>query len=312
MLSGEITDQRKLEQVNGTGPTEDSMVVGINRFILCIIQGAIMAKSSKSILVASDMHVGSATSVCSAEPVISELGTTHLPNKLQLALNEAWYNCIDDLEQKPTLLVVNGEPCDGANRRQVGQQSWTTNLQDQINDAGTLLKDIPYEHLIFVRGSGYHVQQDGTNFEEILAQQMGAEKYKAYGGQGLTDYYALIEMYGKTFNFTHHIGFNKWAAYRTTALAREMAGMVFEKDKMGRADVIIRSHVHYFVHVEFTHTHGFTTPAWKFPDAHLFRGGVGGTKPDIGVVECIVEPNEDVIVRPIIVETDLKPLIKEF
>ena len=288
------------------------MVVGINRFILCIIQGAIMAKSSKSILVASDMHVGSATSVCSAEPVISELGTTHLPNKLQLALNEAWYNCIDDLEQKPTLLVVNGEPCDGANRRQVGQQSWTTNLQDQINDAGTLLKDIPYEHLIFVRGSGYHVQQDGTNFEEILAQQMGAEKYKAYGGQGLTDYYALIEMYGKTFNFTHHIGFNKWAAYRTTALAREMAGMVFEKDKMGRADVIIRSHVHYFVHVEFTHTHGFTTPAWKFPDAHLFRGGVGGTKPDIGVVECIVEPNEDVIVRPIIVETDLKPLIKEF
>ena len=53
-----------------------------------------MAKSSKSILVASDMHVGSATSVCSLEPQITELGTVHLPNKLQLALNEAWYNCI--------------------------------------------------------------------------------------------------------------------------------------------------------------------------------------------------------------------------
>ena len=89
-----------------------------------------MAKSSKSILIASDMHCGSATSICSLEPQITELGTVHLPNKLQLALNEAWYNCIDELEQKPTLLVVNGEPCDGANKdrqdNRVGQQTYKT------------------------------------------------------------------------------------------------------------------------------------------------------------------------------------------
>jgi hypothetical protein len=271
-----------------------------------------MAKSSKSILVASDMHVGSATSICSLEPQITELGTVHLPNKLQLALNEAWYNCIDDLEQKPTLLVVNGEPCDGANKKQVGQQSWTTNVYDQLEDASKLLKDIPYENLIFVRGSTYHVQIDGTNFEEIIAKQMGAEKYKAYGGEGLTDYYALIEMYGKTFNFTHHIGYNKWAAYRTTALAREMAGMVFEKDKIGRADVIIRSHVHYFVHIEFTHSHGLTTPAWKFPDAHLFRGGIAGTTPDVGMVEFIIESNGRIEVIKHIAELDIKPLVRHF
>ena len=271
-----------------------------------------MAKSSKSILVVSDMHVGSATSICSLEPQITELGTVHLPNKLQLALNEAWYNCIDDLEQKPTLLVVNGEPCDGANKKQVGQQSWTTNVYDQLEDASKLLKEIPYENLIFVRGSTYHVQIDGTNFEEIIARQMGAQKYKAYGGEGLTDYFAIIEMYGKIFNFTHPIGFNKWAAYRTTALAREMAGMVFEKDKLGRADVIIRSHVHYFVHVQFTHTHGFTTPAWKFPDAHLFRSGLAGTTPDVGMVEIIIEPNGEIIIRPIIAEMEIKPLVRHF
>ena len=256
------------------------------------------------------MHVGSALSICSAEPVITELGTVHLPNKLQLALNEAWYNCIDDLEQKPTLLVLNGEPCDGANKKQVGQQSWTTNLQDQINDAGKLLNDIPYENLIFVRGSGYHVQQDGTNFEEILAHQLGAEKYRAYGGEGLTDYYALIEMYGKTFNFTHHVGYNKWAAYRTTALAREMAGMVFEKDKMGKADVIIRSHVHYFVHIEFVNTHGILTPAWKYPDHFLFRGGLAGTTPDIGLVEIVIEPNGETIVYPHIANIDKKAQVR--
>ena len=271
-----------------------------------------MSKKSKRLLFVSDLHVGGGTAVCSTEPVISELGTTYQPNNLQVALNQAWYQCIDDLSGKADLVVVNGEPCDGANKRQVGQQSWTTNIQDQINDAEKLLNDIPYDKIMFVRGSGYHVQQDGTNFEEVLAQQMGAEKYKAFGGQGLTDYYALVEMYGKIFNFTHHIGYNKWAAYRTTALAREMAGMVFEKDKMGHADVIVRSHVHYFVHIEFVHTHGLTTPAWKFPDAHLFRSGVAGTTPDIGMVEVIVEPNGELQIIKHIIPLEIKPLVRHF
>ena len=270
------------------------------------------SSSSKSVLTISDLHNGSSTSLCSEHPVISDLDTVHNPNKLQIALRGAWYNCIDELTQKPTLLVVNGEPCDGANRRQVGQQSWTTNVYDQLNDAKKLINTIPYQNLMFTRGSGYHVQQDGTNFEEIIAREMGATKYRAYGGEGLTDYYALAEIHGKIFNFTHHIGFNKWAAYRTTALAREMAGMVFEKDKMGKADVIVRSHVHYFVHVEFTHTHGFTTPAWKFPDAHLFRSGLAGTTPDVGMVEVIIEPNGEILVQKHIAEMEIKPLVRHF
>lgn len=271
-----------------------------------------MAKSSKSVLIVSDMHVGSATAVCSPNPEISDLETTHNPNKLQKELYNVWQDCIDDLHQKPTLLVVNGEPCDGGNPKGLGKQSWTTNLQDQLNDAEKLLKLIPYQNLLFTRGSGYHVDQQGTNFEEIIAQQMKSDRYKAYGGSGMTDYYALVEIYGKTFNFTHHVGFNKWAAYRTTSLAREMAGMVFEKDKMGKADIIVRSHVHYFVHVEFTHTHGFTTPAWKYPDGHLFRGGAAGTTPDIGMVEVIIESNGDIDVVKHIAEMKIKPLVRHY
>jgi len=178
-----------------------------------------------------------------------------------------------------------------------------------MNDAIKLLKKIPYTDILFVRGSNYHVSLDGTSFEEIIAEKIGAKKYKAFGGKGYTDYYLLLEQYGKYFNFTHHVGFNKWAAYRTTALAREMAGMVFEKDKMGKADVLVRSHVHYFVHVEFPNTHGFTTPAWKFPDAHLFRGGTAGTTPDIGMVEMIIEPNGDLFIEKHIKSLNIKPLV---
>ncbi len=269
-----------------------------------------MPKKSKSILIVSDMHVGSSTAVCSKDPEIADLGTTYRPNKLQTALLDGWKECISDLTQKPDLLVVNGEPCDGGNKKQLGNQSWTTNLEDQLVDAEKLLKMIPHKKIMFTRGSGYHVNQDGTNFEEIIANRMNAERYKAFGGSGYTDYYSLVEVYGKMFNFTHHVGFNKWAAYRTTALAREMAGMHFESDKLGHVDVMVRSHVHYFVHIEFVHSHGFTTPAWKFPDGHLFRGGMAGTTPDIGMVEVIVEPNGEIEIKKHILELELKPLVR--
>ena len=179
-----------------------------------------------------------------------------------------------------------------------------------MRDAEKLIRDIHYDKLLFVRGSGYHVQIDGTNFEEVMANRMDAMRYKSYGGQGATDNYAFVECYGKMFNFAHHVGFNKWAAYRTTAIARELAGMHFEKDKLHSADVVVRSHVHYFVHVEFVNTHGVSTPAWKFPDSHLFRGGVAGTTPDIGSVEFIIEPNGEILVNKHIAKIDLKPLVR--
>ena len=238
------------------------------------------------ILIVSDLHVGSSTAICSEHPVISDLGTTYNPNPLQKVLLRAWKDMIKDLKGPIDLLVVNGECVDGANVRQVGQQSWSTNLEDQMNDAKKLIEMIPYRKVLLLRGSNYHDQIDGTNLEEVMASKLkNVVKYRAYGGEGSTDYFAYVKIHGKVFNFTHHIGFSKAEANRTTALAKEMKGMHFQHDTLGRADVFVRSHVHYFVHVEFSNTHGVTTPAWKFPDAHLFRGGLAGTTPDVGAVE---------------------------
>ena len=81
-----------------------------------------MAKSSKSVLIISDLHVGSSTAICTPEPEIADLGTTHNPVKLQKELYNVWQECIDELHQKPTVLVVNGEPCDGGNPKGLGKQ----------------------------------------------------------------------------------------------------------------------------------------------------------------------------------------------
>jgi len=213
------------------------------------------------ILVVSDLHVGSATAICTEHPVISDLGTTYNPNSMQRGLLRAWKDMIKDLHGPIDLLVVNGECIDGANVKQVGQQSWTTNLEDQMLDAKKLIEMIPYKKVLLLRGSNYHDQVDGTNLEEVMASKLrNVQKYKAYGGQGATDYFAFVEIHGKK-------------------------GMHFQHDTLGRSDVAIRSHAHYFVHVEFANTHGVVTPAWKFPDGFLFKGGLAGTIPDIGAVE---------------------------
>ena len=67
------------------------------------------SKSSKTILNLADVHEGAVTSVCTPEPVISDLNTTFKPNKLQKALYNVWESIPDTLSKKKTdLIVING------------------------------------------------------------------------------------------------------------------------------------------------------------------------------------------------------------
>ena len=75
----------------------------------------------------------------------------------------------------------------------------------------------------------------------------------------------------------------------------------------GKIDVFVRSHVHYFNHIEFTNTHGCTTPAWKYPDSHLTRGGLAGTVPDVGMVAFTVTPSGYIGFEKYIVGVKYKP-----
>jgi len=262
---------------------------------------------SKSLVVYSDLHVGSKLAVCSDDPEIPN----YRPNKLQKALYEMWYESIDEIQQKPEIKVINGEPFDGANRKQIGKQSATSNMLPQMNEARKLLKQIPGSKTLLVKGSGYHVDSEATSYEEIFAELINAEPYDAYGLGDRVDDFAMVRMNGRLFNFTHHIGFSKWQMYRTTAIGREMAALHFQYDQLGgKVDVIVRSHVHYLVLVRFAHTWGFTTPAWKYPDRHLYRQGQPPA-PDVGCVEVIIEPNGKIIAEPHIAELKVKPKILE-
>jgi hypothetical protein len=270
-------------------------------------------RSSKSIVIYSDIHVGSTTAVCTPNPIVSETSSEHKPNALQRELYQIWEEAIDDFSKKPDLCVVNGEPVDGGNPKQLGNQSWSTNLYDQSVDSCKLLRKVKAKEYLFVRGSGYHVQIQGTPIENYVAEMMGGVKYSVYKGMQPknADFYANVKCFDTNISFTHHIPYAKFFAYRATPISKESALMALDKGRNMKYDVIVRSHVHYFMMVKSAHTIGFTTPSWKYPDGHLFRGGLGGTFPDIGMVEMIIEPNNEIIVNEHITELRIKPEVYE-
>ncbi len=266
---------------------------------------------SKSILCVSDFHNGSIVALCSPNPV-REDGLEIKPTSQQKALWEVFEKIPDKLSQKPKLFLVNGEPIDGGNRRSGGRNAWTTHYGDQINDFCECIKIIPYDNLLMTRGSPYHVDLDGTNFEEITASQLKADHYRAFGGKGRTDYQVNFEVNGKIFNATHHVGFSRWWQYRTTPLAVEMVKMHFDHDKRKfHTDVMIRSHVHYYAEARFNNTKIFSTPAWKLPDPFMYKSGLP-TMPDVGMVEIIVESNGHIDIEPIIEDVNIEPMVKHY
>ena len=242
---------------------------------------------SKTILVLSDVQDGHKLSICSSQPKYSQAPpaepTIYQPNKVQKALYKAWEEVAKEWK-RPDILVLNGEPIEGQQYKNMGTEVWTTDLNDQLEDAKVLIDMFDAKKIYCTRGSDYHVSLKGVPLEEAFGQMVGAEKV---GG-----YYAPYEIYleeeGVVFNFAHHVGYNM-EFYRSTALTREMALMKLNESHKWKADVIVRSHVHYFWYVGSTSHMTMSTPCWKLADWFMQRKGPGGAVPDIGAVRFTVD-----------------------
>jgi len=279
------------------------------------------SSSSKSVLLISDMHVGSIYAVRSPEAFIADgsaLGSSDLSEQLY----DNWTWARDQMIQKPKVLIINGEPIDGSNKKSVSGETWTPSVQHQLDDAEKLIKIYNWDNIVMTRGSRYHVTVDNTYHEEFLAKSLGCIPYGGLFGKAqsansgtktyniqpqYTDFYLWFILQGKRFSVCHHVGYNKTELYRTTAIGREGAVMEFARGKWypenENVDVIARSHVHYYVEVRYNKQIAFTTPCWKLPDEFQLRRGIGGTAVNIGTIEVIVESNGHIDVYPHIVDS---------
>jgi len=287
------------------------------------------SSSSKSVLFISDMHVGSIYAVRTPHAVLVD-GTELNPTKLSQQLYDNWCWAKDELIQKPDVLCLNGEPVDGSNKKSASAEVWTPSVQTQLKDAEKLIRMYSWKEIVLTRGSRYHVTVDNTFHEEFLAKTLGCIPYSGFFAQAqennndtkerevtpqYTDFYLWFILGGKRFSVCHHVGYNKTELYRTTALGREGAVLKFAEGrwypKGENVDVIVRSHVHYYVQIKYRHQLSLTTPCWKMPDEFMLRRGLGGTAVDIGTVEVIIEPNGEIHVYEHIIQNDKYPKPQE-
>lgn len=242
----------------------------------------------KSIVVVSDIHVGSRLAVCTPKAKMSD-GSTYIANRAQLALYEAWNDVVSSWKY-PDILVINGEPIDGQQGFNRGTEVWTTNYLDQINTSVNLLRTFYPKKIYMTRGSNYHVEINGVPIEQIVGEKLNAE---TVDGQKVVPE-LFLNVGGVKFNFAHHIaGTTSGWVYRHTPSSKEAMLMALNAKDKHAVDVVVRSHNHVYSGVFGPTYLAITTPGWQLQTWLGFRKTAAGSIPHIGAIRFTVE-NEEV------------------
>ncbi len=182
--------------------------------------------------------------------------------------------------------AINGDAFDGR-----GEKSGSTELLadpswlNQIKNAEQVAREVEFkgdERRILSRGTGYHTGQL-DDYEDMLAENLGAT---------IKDH-PFFTVEGVTFDLKHKIGTSSIPHGRGTPIARDRLWNVLwaERGEQPKADVIIRSHVHYHSYCGGAGWVAMTTPALQAA-ATKYGGRVCSGTVDWGVVVFEVEDGE--------------------
>lgn len=195
----------------------------------------------KRLLVMSDMHCGHFVGL--TPPGWQERVGPNIPKavaargKLQRALWK-WFEQAVKAVQPIDVLVVNGDAIDGKGKRSGSTELRTADLGEQAEMAAASIRTVQAEAIHMVYGTPYHVDADGEDIERYIATEVGAS----------IEGHAFVEVEGVVFDCKHKVGGSQVPHGRHTAASKERLWNLIWAERKGapRADVIIRSHVHYF------------------------------------------------------------------
>lgn len=150
-----------------------------------------------------------------------------------------WYAAQIKALQPVYAVVVNGDAVDGKGSKSGGTEQLTLDPDEQADMASTAIKCINPKKVYMTYGTPYHTGSD-QDWENIVAKQVGAEK--------IADSLEL-DINGVLFHCRHSVSRSIIPHGRYTAPAREL---LWDKlwaadEERSPCDVLIRSHVHYFV-----------------------------------------------------------------
>jgi hypothetical protein len=218
------------------------------------------------ILVLSDLHCGHNVGLT---PVLWQKQPSKYYDE-QKYLYDFYKNRIEQIG-KVDVTIVNGDAIDGRGELTGGTEQISTDRKEQVEMAYECLKIIDCKKFYFTYGSPYHVGRE-EDWEALLADKFNAP-IKSH---------LFLKVGNFTFDIKHKINSSIIPHGRYTAIARDKLwnSIWAEYDGQPKADILIRSHVHYFNYCGDERHLNIITPALQ---------GVGtkyGARQCTGIVKC--------------------------
>ena len=239
----------------------------------------------RSVLVVSDIHVGHHLGL--AHPNMKDpWGKPATLNEGQEYLWHCWQHLIGEArERKPSVLVINGDLLDGEGRLSAGNEQSSTITAWQQKMAVKVLEPLAAvaDEVWVVRGTPYHDGRLGIDVEPVAAA-LGARAER--GNKDWHSHDTLdLDVDGVILNVHHEIQSGQYW-YKSTGFDREGALAAFAgmSGKFPQAKCIVRSHLHYFMHVEHSSVHIVGTPCWQLQTFYMQRKSPYKMIPDLGAV----------------------------
>jgi hypothetical protein len=262
----------------------------------------------------------------------SEVGLANLEEKeyraqsdlfapVREALFETWRTCTKSQRWgEPEVLLVDGDLIEGQNKKHTGSGVICTNLRRQCAHAAALLNMWRARKVFVFRGSGYHVEVNGSGWQAEEYAASLVQRAQIFPNQAhvpaaekeRSGWHCYLTLAGLTFHVAHKVGVSKVFHYQSTPVARAMLqarlnDMLRHEINTWKTRVILRAHAHYYNHVEYSGSDGWVLPCWKGLDEHMMEGGSLDISPDIGFVGFEIHAGKLVYEKNLFKLADVQP-----
>ena len=261
--------------------------------------GMSVTNGTRNILVLGDVHVGSIYGLLPPDFVSSD-GAEKPQNEGQKYLWECW----QDMKQRTAKfaidsVVVNGDLIEGRQPKQKCSELTLVAPNDQETAAVFLMRDlrnwlekntgreVPF---FFIAGTEYHEGRGAEELESIAARVKGANIQSNFSGRHCKEVLDLA-VDGIVVNFAHHVGggagFTRSGVLDAEAMWCQITS---SKGESVAADLIVRSHLHFFMHVEHVNRHALLCPCWQLQTRFARHRSAYKLMPNIGAIVLHINP----------------------
>lgn len=241
----------------------------------------------KKIIAISDIHPGSIYGLLPPNFTAST-GQPVPQNAAQKYLWQCWLDFIQwAAASKPNAIVVVGDVVEGKQAKSHSSELCLPLVKDQEDASKKILGPLMRAcrcKTYFVKGTFYHDDELGRSVDNV-AEDLRANLYEGLGTGTYSKEVLDLITEGVVLDFSHGISVSG-GLYRAVAIDREAlwSAIAGKTGKAPKADVIVRGHAHYFVHVEHPTKHAVILPAWQIQTSYMRKNSRYRMIPDLGGV----------------------------